>query len=424
MSSILDRIKTSPVAMLIVKIGAYGFCALGLAYLGQKAFFDDPFSLDFKYFWVAGEVWANGESPYTSAFSDLGAVLFPNENQLYVWAYPPNWWPVSMFLALFEHQTAIGIWRAVSAAMILGGAYFLRQSLATQEIRVPGVWVALFIGFAATMQSTAYSLNVGQTGVLIYFGACLLSYGVLAKRQALVVAAVVLLMLKPHVGGLVSLFLVVRPQYFKSVVIAGAISFLFALPAFIVGGFSGTITGLLTNLSAYSGSDANVPGITFGLQSLIFWLFNIDKLGFGYYAVIALLTLFASWRLFPEKNNNTEEKVPQIMMREFSLVLAVIAFVLPLHSYDLLFLLPVLFFSLYFRRYETIVIAAAFLIMYRYINVAELLANPGGKGCLNVAPCSTIAASTGTIGELMIISTLAAPTIFSYGQNMKRLASK
>ncbi|GJL95081.1 MAG: hypothetical protein DHS20C05_14860 [Hyphococcus sp.] len=424
MSSILGRIKTSPVAMWIIKIGAYGFCALGLVYLGQKAFFDDPFSLDFKYFWVAGEVWAKGESPYTSAFSDLGAVFFPTENQLYVWAYPPNWWPVSTFLALFEHQAAIGIWRAMSAAMILGGAYFLRQSLSAQDIRAPAIWVAFFIGFAATMQSTAYSLNVGQTGVLIYFGACLLSYGVLAKRQAFIVAAVILLMLKPHVGGLVSLFLVVRPQYFRSVVIAGVISVLFALPAFIVGGFSGTITGLLTNLSAYSGSAANVPGITFGLQSLIFWLFNIDKVGFGYYAVIALLTLFASWRWFPENNNKAADKTPQTMMREFSLVLAVIAFVLPLHSYDLLFLLPILFFTPYFRRYEAIVIAAAFLIMYRYINVAELFAKPGDKGCLNIAPCSTITASMGTIGELMIVLALAAPAILAYGQGMKRLASK
>ncbi|MEE2929321.1 MAG: hypothetical protein VX599_01265, partial [Pseudomonadota bacterium] len=75
------------------------------------------FPIDFKYFWLSGQIWLSGGAPYGDAFAALGAEAFPGE-KVNPFFYPPNWRPFAALTALSDPDTAENIWGLASVAAL------------------------------------------------------------------------------------------------------------------------------------------------------------------------------------------------------------------------------------------------------------------------------------------------------------------
>ena len=121
--SLMDRLDKRTLDMLALSIGAFGIFYLIWKYsslIGKD--------LTFKYFWLAGRLWSGGMSPYGADYQHVGESLFETFNGQPFY-YPPNWWPVSGFMALFDYATATEIWRLINVMAIVGGIAYLTVSL-------------------------------------------------------------------------------------------------------------------------------------------------------------------------------------------------------------------------------------------------------------------------------------------------------
>lgn len=410
-SALLDRIENIARARSgVISLAAYSFGALGLLYLASKVFFDSSFSLDFKYFWLAGKAWADGVNPYSEQFNELGRAYFPNENALNLWYYPPNWWVITRFLVSFDYGTALIIWRAASGLMLIGGAFLLRQGLKARGLPVNGTWFAFFLGFVASSQPTALSINYGQTGTLIFFGACVSAYGLLARRNAATVAGLAVLALKPHIVVLFSLFLLAYPRYRWTVIQAAIISAVLTLPVFVTIGFGETIAGFLDTISQHKEFGPNSPGHVIGFQSLIYWTTGLKTGGVSYLVVMMLAVAgAAAWRRSVYGQEGPQDGEGLLLLLSFALSL--VAFILPFHNYDLLILTPILLFAFHFRRVDALVLVLAFMAIYRYITSVNLAARFLGVDCAQTDICAMASTAFATGAELVILLVVVVSTL-------------
>ena len=83
---------------------------------------------DFRYIWLAGYIWSNGEDPYSASFRSTSAMLPWNGHAPEVWLYPPNWWPLSSLLALSVLMTANLLWNIGNILLCLAASFLIVSS--------------------------------------------------------------------------------------------------------------------------------------------------------------------------------------------------------------------------------------------------------------------------------------------------------
>ncbi|GJL95082.1 MAG: hypothetical protein DHS20C05_14870 [Hyphococcus sp.] len=351
--------------------GAFALIGVALFYLAQKSIFSADPEVDFKYLWFAGELWNAGINPYSEAFSQEGAKVFTNTNALNSWLYPPNWWAISAFLALFDFAEATWLWRTLNATFIIVGSFLLFRALKLARPKTP-LWAgALIFFFAVTFQATPMTLAMGQTSILIFFGVCCLTYGLSLKRPAFEILGLVLLMFKPHIGIIAFFALFVLPQHRRNVLIAGTITGVLCVPALFIAGIGPTVFGFLEQLTTYSALEVNSPVNSTGLGHLVFELLSLKLPTIP--LVFAGGIAAAGIVLFLHRSQKTPRGTPEFYIYVMSAIILMAITVAPLHSYDLIISVPlIVLFFIHPKNIALAFLCLGYVLLYRAGNLAKI----------------------------------------------------
>lgn len=236
------------------------FCWLiglaGLAFLLYRSAIRPMPEIDFRFFWLAGHIWATGGDPYGPDYPNIAAQVLPAGNRTPGWVYPPHWWVICRALAALPLLASVMAWRLLAAALIWIGSWLAVDALVAGERRTVIAVAMATAGLASLIEPTANLLALGQTGGLLFFGLCLLAAGVAGGRGRidgwLVGGAALLLSLKPQLGLPVILALLVVPRFRLPVVLAGIVGLVLALPQLLSFGPVTTLHEWLGNLSHYN----------------------------------------------------------------------------------------------------------------------------------------------------------------------------
>ena len=247
MAPIISLVQKSPYRWIIF-VFAFLLALMGLRRLLLSLYYVSGTSgYDFRYIWLAGHVWLNGEDPYSASFRRTSAMLTWDGHAPEVWLYPPNWWPLSALLAFIDLGTANLLWNIGNVLLCLVASFLIVSSFRRAHTGLKcdntvrdllfalGAALPLIHLFgAAELEATATVIAVGQTSLLIYFGLALLLYGIGKDSRPLCVAGLVILFLKPQIGlAFAALFLVYSQWTRRTLAVALGLSLVLALPALI-----------------------------------------------------------------------------------------------------------------------------------------------------------------------------------------------
>ena len=334
------------------------FAAVAIAYPVFRGLIAPNPEIDFRFYWFAGHMWANGLDPYSPAFSELGNRLLPAGSDLRYWFYPPQWWPVARLLALFDFSTALQVWRAALTVILIVSTASVVALLSQGLPPTRRAWlVAGACALATTMESSADVLAGGQVSpVFVYAGMALIICSFLTERSALLVLGLVLVSLKPQTGALIFLAFAISPAHWRSVAFALLAILLLSLPQLLGFGLLTTIKEMVRNFRGFSSIAGNIPLAMTGPSHLLARFgFNFPlslSLGLAVAAAIAAGIIL--------------QRAPRSLSGLALLLSSVCAFV-PLHNYDMtmVVLVAVLALTLNQSRASKLMVAFALLLSVR-----------------------------------------------------------
>jgi hypothetical protein len=308
------------------------------AYLLWKAADPDP-SVDFKYLWFAGKLWSDGISPYGSDYRTLARDFFVGTNVPAWMVYPPSWYPLARLLAAAPYELADQIWRALNGLCIVIGAAIIATSfnrVTATNRRWPYVVFGVLLGLGS---ATAIALSLGQTTPLLFIGLALFLRGYLLEQKWAVAAGLLILMLKPNFGLPFVVFAMATRFYWPSVLAAGIVSVLMALPAVLPHGIMTIGRDYAGLLRSYGSVPVNAPPSLSGLANLVHTALSHTLGSFlcvGL-AIAAAVTIAASMKIAGRHAQLSHEaRISGILLLVATTVLLV-----PMHTYDLILVTPV-----------------------------------------------------------------------------------
>lgn len=400
-SLIEKALENRSVRLLGLAIGV-----LGLSYLLWKVISLSGEDLTFKYLWFAGSLWQDGLNPYGEDYMIIGHQLFKgfNGQPLY---YPPNWWPISSFLALFEYDIAMEIWRVGSAIAIIVSTFFLDKTLKIIDITLSKTYLIFFTGLVCFMQATAVGVATGQTAILLYFALSLTIYAAVHARPILLALGLCILLLKPQVG--VPLFFALLPfkKFHPALLYTCALTFLFTLPALFTIGPLETILPYLKGLSQHSTFATNNPLNSTGLKKIISLLLSVG-LSSSVASVLSIIVTTLTGLVYSKRQTDqSPDNDNKVLIGFFITTISLIAFIAPLHEYDLIIVAPIILLAAIYQINFQIFVTLAFLVIVRCGNIADLFAPSSvGEARYYTATIATMA----LIAILAIISSLGRKT--------------
>jgi len=301
----------------------------GIAFVLLRSVIDPRGEVDFRFFWLAGKLWANGLDPYSESFRAIGAQILPPGNTVLYWFYPPQWWIVSRTMALLDLEQAVMVWRLVNSALVLLGTALVVASL-ERDSRRRRIAMVLWGGVALLIEPTANLLAFGQSAGFVYLSLSMLVAGALRRRRWLVGLAVLLVTFKPQVGVIVLLWVFLVPS-FRIAALAGLGSAgLLTLPHVIQFGVFGTIDAYLANAARWADLPSNTALTSSGPAGLLARL-GVEGVGLLWQTLAATALAVCAARLM---RRQPTRPIPSLL-----LLTAGIASLMPLHIYDLTILL-------------------------------------------------------------------------------------
>jgi hypothetical protein len=346
------------VLLCLAPLAALG---LGLAYLASKTFDAGP-SADYQFIWLAGLMWADGIDPYTQAYHALAEEMFPDGRVPHAWYYPPNWWPVATAMARLPFEASLEAWRILSSgALILSCILVTWATVGLTSTRGFATFAALAAG-ASLFSATPIFLSLGQTSVALILGMALTLVALVRRSRVLAALGVVLLMLKPQLGLPVSIFLLMSPYWWPSLLAAAAATLAAAAPAVALPGLPGFLSAYLEIISGYDGHGPAHPANMTGLRTLVFAATGVSGASLVHIAVAcgAAAVLGA---LHARRDSGA---------LLFAMV-ALLAFLVPLHLYDLTFLVMGLAFLPSLSSRDQRLVAILCLPLIRANNLERVL---------------------------------------------------
>lgn len=234
---------------------------IAIAYPVFRGLIDPKPEVDFRFYWFAGYMWAHGLDPYSPAFFKLGNHLLPPGSELRYWFYPPQWWPISRVLALFDFPTALQVWRGSLAVILIASTGSVVAFLTRgQPVSRRAFLVAGACALAATMESTADVISGGQVSpVLVYAGFALIICSFITSRTPLLVAGLVLVSLKPQIGAFVFLAFLMSRAHWRAVAYAVAVILALSLPQLLSFGPLSTAQEFINNYRGFNSIAGNIP---------------------------------------------------------------------------------------------------------------------------------------------------------------------
>ncbi len=353
--------------------------AAGLAHLAfQIVKHWDVVTLDFRFFWLAGEFWTSGLSPYDEAYAAQADAQF-GVTQGGIWYYAPNWLPLAAVMSIPDALTASRIWLMTNAGMLLGGCAFSVAAYRKMSIASP-VFCAgsrigrlltalpdrtlyfLLAGAAALAQASANTLHLGQCSILVFFGASMLIYAAAASRLFLAAAALALVMLKPQIGILICAGLAFTPFGRRTVALAAVISILAAAPVFAFTPMPDFAADFAGGVAQYTDQPYNTPPAVTGLRHLA-WTAGAADMGSAFYLLLAL-ALVVTAGIHASTGRITFQTTDFI-----AAAIAIAAMASPLHVYDLTLLAPIALYAFALPAPAAAVSLASFAVILRAGNL-------------------------------------------------------
>lgn len=322
--------------------------ALALLWLAVKLLGGGS-SGDFKYVWLAGELWSEGLSPYTDVFETRGEEMFTDGSRPRFWAYPPNWYLPAQALALPGFEAAAMLWRVLNIAFLAAGAALILRALPAPAWRQ-----ALFLLLTAVMTATGTTLYLGQTSALMFLGIALYVFALARGGTAAMILGLVILGLKPTVGLVLALFLLPSRRWWPAMIAAAAITAALALPPVLLHGWSETLSGIASRLEGYASLGPNLPRNVTGLRAFLLHLTDVDIPTWVTMVVPGALALGLG-ALVARQATLRPERI--------ALPLALLALV-QLHGYDLIYLSVFVLLYPGWRVWDALALVFAVLIMH------------------------------------------------------------
>lgn len=344
---------------------AIAVLAAGFGYILPKSFAPAWRVTDFKYFWLAGELWGQGVSPYGSDYFEAARSAFERGSVPKRWAYPPHFRFITEPVAWMDFETAARVWRMLLVLSIAAGAALLVATARTHARAFP-LWLApLVAGLALTMTATAHSVSIGQSSPPVFLAYCVLLWGYVTERRLPVIVALVVMMIKPTYGLTPALFLLGQFRWWLPLFSAGALTLALTGLAILGTPPLEVVTGILDAFESYEGSAANAATSMNGIRHLIAIsgggdVSQLVVLGTGGAVALAL----GAWT---KGAANTSRRLRAVIL----LTLVILLFA-PLHTYDGYYVLAVTVPALALGRLSALVGIGLFLLTWRSGNLGAI----------------------------------------------------
>lgn len=393
-------------AQRIVDCALFVLFLTGVAYLVFKSYQVTHYpGFDFRYIWLAGEAWLRGLNPYGPEFQELGKLLITSGYVPEMWVYPPNWYLPSVLVAAAGLESSFFITNIVNVALIVASSALLTAALPPlrfenlpqnavfdllrRYLRAPWNVFFLHVFAIAILQATAITLSVGQTSILVYFGVCLLIYGLVRDRQLFAVLGLAIVFLKPQLAVVIFTALAMSRAHRALVAKAIGVSAVVSLPAFVV--TPAVAFEFFTNLTRYDGiTSANWPQSTTGLRHLVWQIGNIDP--GNIVAMLAAIVVVIGLYLALARGGRELGGVELIVLAG-----AVTIGVAPLHVYDLVLVGVLLFALTRSRPFDLAIGVVGAALLWRAGDIAKL------TGFYGVGTEHFVGTRLATLGSVLIM---------------------
>jgi hypothetical protein len=346
-------------------LAAIAVLAVSTVYIGSKIFLPPQNAIDFKYFWLAGDLWRDGIIPYAPIFLERGQEVFAGGSVPQQWAYPPHFRPFAEVMAQGPFEVSAYIWRAFNVAFVAGGVLLVVAGM-RETLRLEGYVIALAIAVAFTMSGTAISVAIGQSATLIFVAYCAFVFGYLTDRRAIMILALVVLMIKPTYGIIPAFFLLAHWRYFSTLFIAGSVTVALSVWGLWGADLPAVVKYVAAALEKYATAPVNGAADMTGIRHLIY-LTPVGETSQFIYALLGACLAFAlGW--FVDRGGI----VGLNRMRGVSFLCLVMLVFAPMHTYDSYTALALVLPALALSRVEMISSLGLLLVFWRSNNVAEI----------------------------------------------------
>lgn len=380
----------------LLAIAGASLLAGAIAFVLLRSVIDPRGEVDFRYFWLAGKLWAAGIDPYSGAFKPLGGRLLPVGNVVNFWVYPPQWWAICRALALTDLSTAAAAWRLASGLIVIASTFWLAAALAADKALRFAV-AALAAGCAGLIEPTANLLAFGQSAAPLLLSLVLLTIGLARGSPTALAAAMALATLKPQLGAIVFLVLLAVPRARVAACVGLTVALALCLPQIIGFGLVTTIREYMANLGQYGSLSSNVTLTLSGVLHLVARLvpFTIPSM-----AQLLLLIPFAAWSAVLLRRD-LETPLPALF-----LLTSALAALTPLHIYDMtIIVVPLILAIVLLPAAWRPLLGIVALLCIRPTKIEDLLEVPVYGGGVSAGLISLSSASAALLALAIALNT-------------------
>jgi hypothetical protein len=306
--------------------------ALAAAYMMRTALGNmEP--KDFSYFWITGQIWLEGGNPYAASFSETANAIAAGNPDMgglgdfHRWLYAPHIWAVSSGVGLLDYVTARILWGVTGTIAILWGCYLALSAVLWSRTPMFFFLFGSLALLAGGTLGTAMTLSTGQFAPFTFLAVTGFAYGVLRQAPVAIVLALTVLTMKPSFAMPFLGFALVLPATRGPLGVAALVSLSLSVPVLLTAPLPDLVSDYLDGLSAYGGYDANAPDALTGLANLAHAGAGITLSGVVYAMIGAAAGALLAWHA--RKRGSGPETMAAL--------LAVACFFVPLHLYDMTF---------------------------------------------------------------------------------------
>lgn len=297
---------------------------------------DFLFDHDSRFWFVAGQCWWAGQSPYShETFLQTWTASFgepPRFRSAFV--YPGSLLPLSLLLGALEWDTARFVMRALNF-LSLGGCLWLMRRVARADHDGPvPPWRDVWVAAAAVVPGVGLTIFQGQLSLVVTFGICAAWVALRERQNVLFVVGVLLASIKPQLAIVALLFLFVwfrdrRTLLAIAVAIAAnALVLLWTTPAqFLV--------DCRASLAEHAAQEFNRPDNYDSLPTHVF-----DGAAGKVMEWIGVLGACAAAIGLGSRSRARVAALPHAEIRLFQIAIVCVGALMPVHRYDLAIQLP------------------------------------------------------------------------------------
>jgi hypothetical protein len=325
--------------------------------------------IDLSVCYVAGVTSVRGSSPYNHAeLTDVRQTLSSLAGKpSYPFAYPPSVIPACVLLSLLPWQGAQGLWKLLNMAFLTASVLLTFRLFRGMKFGIQDAY--LIWSFAFIFSPTVSVLLVGQSSLFVL---CTALLAIVTYKQGKPWSSgfsVALALTKPHLMVPLVLFFLSRRQFKIPLIALTAVGALGMLGLHI--GHSG-INSYLQGLQRYAYMNSPTNPRLVGLQSLLGGVLGLSSTVTSVLSLmsgLALVGITLLWKRTDNVGDHTTNVLPVL------LVISVLAF--GAHSYDLVFLLPVMMWAVGRKVYPIVILCLVLVVPLSAVTLVyeKLLSN-------------------------------------------------